>query len=455
MTANPADSVIFGALFGSDAMRDLFSDRARLQLMLDVEAALARVEARLGIIPPAAAEAITAAAKVDNLVFTEIAASTQLVGVPVVALTKALGKAAGEQAARYVHWGATTQDIIDTALVLQIKTGLDLVEHALAAIGRALAAKALAHRDTVMAGRTYLQHAIPITFGHKCAVWLAPLVDHAARLAALRGRVLRVQFGGAVGTLASLGTHGRAVTEGLAAEFGLAVPDAPWHVARDGLGEVASVLGLICGSLAKLATDVVLLMQTDVAEVFEPHQAGRGGSSTMPHKRNPVASEYVIAAARGVHALVPLMLGAMAQDHERATGPWQSEWLALPQIFVLTSGALAHAETLAAGLTVDAGRMRANLDATQGLLLAEAVMMALADKLGRAQAHHAVEQACARAIAEKKPLGDVLAADPVIAGQLDRTQIAALMDPAHYVGEAGAVVDRVVARARTVWPQKV
>jgi 3-carboxy-cis,cis-muconate cycloisomerase len=372
--------------------------------------------------------------------------------VPVVALTKALGKAAGEQAARYVHWGATTQDILDTALALQMRGGLDQIERSLAAIGRALAAKAAAHRDDAMAGRTYLQQALPITFGYKCAVWLAPLIDHAARIAQLRTRALRVQLGGAVGTLASLGANGRAVTEGLAAELGLAAPDAPWHATRDGPAEAACLLGLICGSLAKFATDMVLLMQTEVAEAFEPHQAGRGGSSTMPHKRNPIAGEYVLAAARGVHALVPLMLNAMAQDHERATGPWQSEWLALPQIFVLTSGALAHAETLAAGLTIDAARMRANLDATQGLILAEAVMMALADKLGRGVAHHAVEQACARAIAEKQPLGDVLAADPAIAGQLDRAAIAALMDPARYVGEAGAVVDRVVARAGKVWP---
>jgi 3-carboxy-cis,cis-muconate cycloisomerase len=452
MTVNPADSAIFGELFGSDAMRDLFSDRARFQFMLDVEAALARVQARHGIIPAAAAEAITAAAKVENLVFAEIAASTRLVGVPVVALTKALGKAAGDQAARYVHWGATTQDILDTALALQMRAGLDLVDRSLAVIGKALAAKAQAHRDDVMAGRTFLQHALPITFGYKCAVWLAPLLDHAARLEELRPRALRLQFGGAVGTLASLGTNGRAVTEGLAMELGLAAPDAPWHVSRDGLAEAASVLGLICGSLAKIATDIALLMQTDVAEVLEPHQEGRGGSSTMPHKRNPIASEYVIAAARGVHALVPLMLTAMAQDHERATGPLQSEWLALPQIFVLTSGALAHAEVLAAGMTVERARMRANLDATGGLMLAEAVMMALADKMGRGAAHHAVEQACARAIAEQKPLGDVLAADPVIGVQLDRATIARLMDPAHYVGEAGAVVDRVVARAGKVWP---
>jgi 3-carboxy-cis,cis-muconate cycloisomerase len=300
----------------------------------------------------------------------------------------------------------------------------------------------------VMAGRSHLQHALPITFGYKCAVWLAPLLDDIERLRQLRPRVLKAQFGGAVGTLASLGTQGRAVTVGLAAELGLGVPDAPWHVSRGALAEAASALGIVCGNLAKFATDIILLMQTEIAEIFEPHQAGRGGSSTMPQKRNPIASEYVIAAARGAQALVPLMLGTLAQDHERATGPWQSEQLALPQIFVLTSGALAHATTLAEGMTVDVARMRRNLDSTGGLILAEAVMMALAEKIGRGAAHDLVEHSCARAIERHLHLGEVLAEDAAVAAHLDPPSLARLLDPANYVGEAGAVVDRVVGRAR-------
>jgi len=447
MTVSPVDSDIVGALFGTDEMRALFSDRMRLQRMLDVEAALARVQARLGIIPAAAADAISAAARVDRLSLDELAASTRVVGYPVVGLVKALGRAAGPDAARYVHWGATTQDIIDTALVLQIRDGLRHVREGVARIARALVAKAQAHRGDLMAGRTHLQHALPITFGYKCAVWASPLLDDIARLDALAGRVLRVQFGGAVGTLASLGEQGRAVAAALAAELGLAVPDAPWHVGRDALAEAVCVLGIICGNLAKFATDVVLLMQTEVAEVFEPHQAGRGGSSTMPQKRNPIASEYVIAAARGVHALVPLMLGAMAQDHERGTGPWQSEQLALPQIFVLTSGALAHACTIAEGMTVDTARMRQNLDATNGLILSEAIMISLAKAIGRAAAHHAVECACDRAINERRHLVDVLKEDPEVAQHLDPSGLAQLADPSDYTGEAAAVVDRVVERA--------
>ena len=450
MSVSPVDSVVFGALFGTDEMRAIFCEQGFVQKMLDVEAALARVEARLGIVPDAAAAAITAAAKVERVSLAEIGASTRAVGYPVVAVVKALGRAAGGDASRYVHWGATTQDIMDSAVALQMHDGLVLVEGALRRVIAALADQARRHRGTVMAGRTHLQHALPITFGYKCAVWLMPLVDHLTRLSEIRPRALTVQFGGAVGTLASLGGQGRAVTEGLARELGLAAPEAPWHVARDRVVEVAAFLGLVCGSLSKLATDVMLLMQNEVAEAFEPHQSGRGGSSTMPQKRNPIASEYVLAAARGVHALVPLMLSSMAQDHERATGPWQAEWLAMPQIFVLSSGALMQAAVLAEGLTLDPERMRRALDAQQGLIMAEAVMMALAPKIGRDAAHHLVQQACDRAIAQKQPLVDVLAADAAVSAHFDRAALERITDPASYLGEADAVVDRVLVRAEKV-----
>ena len=446
MSVNPADSTVFGGLFGSDAMRAVFSEEGFVQKMLDVEAALARVEARLGLIPAASADAITAAAKLERVSLAEIGKSARTVGYPVVGLVKALGRAAGGDASRHVHWGATTQDIMDSAVVLQMRDGLALIETSLRRVIAGLAEQARRHRGTVMAGRTHLQHALPITFGYKVAVWLAPLVDHLARLAELRPRVLTLQFGGAVGTLASLGARGRAVAEGLAAELGLTAPAAPWHVDRARVVEAASFLGLVCGSLAKLATDVMLLMQSELGEAFEPHQSGRGGSSTMPQKRNPIACEYVIAAARGVHALVPLLLNAMAQDHERATGPWQSEWLALPQIFVLSAGALEHGTVLAEGLTVDAPKMRRNLDLHEGLIMAEAVMMALAEAIGRDTAHQVVQEACDRAIERKRPLAEMLAEDGAVQPHLDRTALDRLTDPASYLGECDAVVDRVLAR---------
>jgi 3-carboxy-cis,cis-muconate cycloisomerase len=447
MAVNPADSPVLGTLYGSDAMRAVFDERMSFQRMLDVEAALARVQARLGLIPTAAAAAITAAARVDNLDTAELAASVRNVGYPVVGLVKGLSRAAGEAGA-WTHWGATTQDIMDSATVLQVRDGLALVRAELAAIIVALGQQADAHRRTVMAGRTHLQHALPVTFGLKCAIWLQPLVAHLLRLDQLRPRVEVVQFGGAAGTLASLGADGMAVMDGLADALGLTAPPAPWHVARDGFAEAVGFLGLVCGSLSKIATDVILLAQTEVAELSEPYVAGRGQSSTMPQKRNPIASEYVLASARAVQALVPLMQGAMAQDHERATGPWQAELLALPQAFVLAHGALQHTRAIAEGMVVDADRMRRNLDATGGLIVAEAVMMVLASQLGREEAHHVVKAACDRALASHIPLADALAQDEHVNSRMDRQAIERITDPAHYLGSTDTFIDRVLVYAR-------
>ncbi|HEY2619484.1 MAG TPA: adenylosuccinate lyase family protein [Acetobacteraceae bacterium] len=446
MPTNPADSPILGTLYGSDAMRAVFDERAYFQCMLDVEAALARVQARLGIIPANAADAITRAAHVANLSTEELAASARNVGYPVVGLVAGLSRAAGESGG-WTHWGATTQDIMDTATVLQVREGLTLIRAALAGMVGSLAAQAERHRHTVMAGRTHLQQALPITFGLKCAVWAQPLIGHVHRLDALRQRVEQVSFAGAAGTLASLGDQGVTVMEGLAAELNLAAPAAPWHVSRDGFAETVAFLGLVCGSLAKLATDVILLAQTEVGELSEPYVAGRGSSSTMPQKRNPIASEYILAAARTVHALVPVMFGAMAADHERATGPWQAELLALPQAFVLTHGALQHAGAIAEGMVVDTGRMRRNLDLTGGLIVAEAVMIGLAPHIGRGEAHHVVKHACDAALAEGIPLADALARETTVTARLDRAAIEMLTDPAHYLGSADRFIDRVLTAA--------
>ena len=447
MPVNPADGPVLGALYGTDAMRAAFGEHAFLQRMLDVEAALARAQARLGIVPPAAAEAITAAARADRLDLTALAAATRNTGYPVVGLVRQLSALAGTEAGRWTHWGATTQDIMDTALVLQMREGLDLLGADLSRLLDALARLARTHRDTAMAGRTHLQHALPVTFGYKVAVWLSPLITMRERLEAMRPRVLRVQFGGAAGTLASLGAEqGLKVQAELAKELGLSVPDITWHVARDGIAEAVCWLGLLCGALSKMATDVMLLMQTEVAEVSEPYQQGRGGSSTMPQKRNPIACEYVLAQSRGVHALVPQVLAAMAQDLERGTGPWQAEPLAVPQAFLLAHGALSQALAIAEGLVVDAARMRRNLDVTGGLIVAEAVMMGLAPALGRGEAHHVVNKACDVALAEGIPLTEALLRDQKVAAKLPRAEIERLTDPAGYLGAAGAFVDRVLAR---------
>ena len=447
MAVNPADGPILGTLYGSDAMRAVFDERAYFQRMLDVEAALARVQARLGLIPAEAAGAITGAARVENLDIGELAASARNVGYPVVGLVAGLSRAAGAYGG-WTHWGATTQDIMDSATVLQVRTGFDLLEIEIKAILQALLTLAESHRNTVMAGRTHLQHALPITFGLKCAVWAQPMIFHLQRLAQLRPRVEVVEFAGAAGTLASLGEQGIPVLEGLAEELGLGTLPAPWHVCRDGLAEAVSFLGLVCGSLAKFATDIILLAQNEVGEVAEPYVAGRGQSSTMPQKRNPIASEYILAACRMVQGLVPVMQGAMAQDHERATGPWQAEALALPQAFVLTHGALQHARTIAEGMVVDAERMRANLDLTGGLIISEAVMMGLAPALGREEAPHVVKHACDVALGERITLAAALAREPLVTARLDAAAIARLTDPAHYLGATQRFIDRVLAAAR-------
>jgi 3-carboxy-cis,cis-muconate cycloisomerase len=448
MPVNPADSPILGTLYGSDAMRAVFDETAYFQRMLDVESALARVQGRLGIIPADAVEAIVAAARVENLRTEDLAASARNVGYPVVGLVAGLSKAAGQAGGGYTHWGATTQDIMDTATVMQVRDGLDLIETALSGILIALAGQADTHRATVMAGRTHLQQALPVTFGLKCAVWAMPFLNHLERLRQLRSRVQMVEFAGATGTLASLGDQGIPIMQALAAELGLGAPLAPWHVCRDALAETVSFLGLVCGTLAKIATDIVLLAQTEVGEVTEPYVAGRGQSSTMPQKRNPIASEYILAAARVVQGLVPVMQGAMAQDHERATGPWQAEALAVPQAFVLTHGALLHTRAVAEGMVVDAARMRANLDITHGLIVSEAVMMGLAPLIGRGVAHHVVKRACDTALAESVSLVDALERDQVISARLDRAAIEKLIDPANYLGSTQGFIDRVIAAVR-------
>ena len=450
MAINPADSPVFGTLYGDDAMRAIWDERAFFQRMLDVEAALARVQSRLGIIPADAADAITAAATVENLDTAELAASVRTVGYPVIGVVKGLSRAAGPEAARWTHWGATTQDILDTAIVLQLRDSLALVRAELVAITAALAIQAETHRDTVMAGRTHLQHALPTTFGLKVATWLMPLPDHIERLDQLLPRALRVQFGGAAGTLASLGDKGLVVMAGLAAELGLHEPPGPWHVVRDGLAEAVSLLGLICGSLAKIAADLILLCQTEVGEVSEPYIAGRGGSSTMPQKRNPIASEYVLAAQRGVQALVPLMLNAMPDDHERGTGPWQAELLAIPQAFVLTAGALMHARTIAEGMVVDPARMQKNLDITNGGIMAEAIMMGLAPTLGRETAHHAVKHAIDRVSETGVALEDALMMEAEVSSALSRDDVERLADPATYLGASRSFIDRILATTRDI-----
>lgn len=446
MSVNPADGAVHGAVYGSDAMRAVMGERAFLARLLEVEAALARAQARLGLIPAEAAEAITRAADVERLDLPALAAATRNMGFPTVGLVKQLSALAGPEAGRWTHWGATTQDVLDTALVLQLREAVALLDADLARLIAALARLVRAHRDTVMAGRTHAQQALPITFGYKVALWLDPLVTMRERLAQLRPRLLKLQFGGAVGTLASLGADGPRVAAELATELDLALPAIPWHVARDCIAELGCWCGMLGGALAKPATDVMWLMQSEVAEASEPAAPGKGGSSTMPQKRNPIGCEYVIAQARAAQSLVPQLLGAMAHEHERGAGPMQLEQLALGQVLLLTHGALATLLPIAEGLVVDAARMRRNLEAGGGLIMAEAVMMGLAPHLGRGVAHYVVHQACDAALAEGIALAEALAREPRVTAVLDAAGIARLTDPAGYLGAAGTFADAVLAR---------
>ena len=441
--ATTFDSRIFGPFFGAPEMAAIFADTALVKRYVEVEVALAKAQLRCGIVPAEAAAAIAAAAdaKID---IEELGAETEVVGYPIVGIVHQLAKHAGD-AGRYVHWGATTQDIMDTATVLQVRDALAVVEAELARVSKACADLARQHRDTPMAGRTHLQHALPITFGHKAAVWLSMLQRHRTRLDELKPRVLVGQFAGAAGTLASLGDDGLAVQAALMQELGLGVPDITWHVARDNLAEAVGVLGLITGTLAKIATDVMLMMMVELGEAYEPFVDGRGSSSTMPQKRNPISCELILAAHRIVRQQAGLMLDGMATDFERATGPWHLEWVALPEAFLATGGALRHAGDMLSGLDLQPERMRTNLDLSGGLIVAEAVMMALAEHTGRQVAHDVVYAACRRAMDEGQTLLTVLEETSEVTAHLKGDELARLVEPANYLGSAQAMVDRVLS----------
>jgi 3-carboxy-cis,cis-muconate cycloisomerase len=360
----------------------------------------------------------------------------------------ALVAAEDAEAARYVHWGATSQDAMDTGFVLQLRGFLAGLEGDLRRLAVALARLAETHRGTALAGRTWLQHALPVTLGLKAAGWLDATGRHRTRLSEVASRALVLQFGGAAGTLAALGERGLEVAEALAGELSLPLPALPWHAHRDRMAEVATGLGLLVGTLGKIARDVSLLMQTEVAEAFEPGGAGRGGSSTMPHKRNPVAAAVVLAAALRAPGLVATLLSAMVQEHERGLGGWHAEWETLPALCALGAGALRQTLETIEGLELDPARMRANLEATHGQILAEAVTMALGSRIGRLAAHELVEHACRHAAATRRHLGAVLAEDPAVTAHLTRADLDRLLDPCQYVGVATALVDRVLGDRR-------
>jgi 3-carboxy-cis,cis-muconate cycloisomerase len=454
MPATTLDSIVFRDIFTTEDMRRVFSDEQRIAYYLEFEAALARVQARLNIIPAEAAQEIERTCRIENIDFVKLKRQTERIGYPVLPVVQQIVEKCAKGLGEWCHWGATTQDITDSATVMQIRAALELVEKDMEAIAAALADLARRYRDTPMAGRSNLQQAVPITFGFKAASLLAAMQRHRQRLAELRPRVLVGEFAGAAGTLSSLGTDGLKVQAALMQELGLGQPEIAWHTVRDRIAEVGCFLGVLTGTLGKLSMDVKLLMQTEVAEVFEPFHESRGSSSTMPQKRNPISCLYIHSTAALVRQNAAALMEAAVADHERSTGPWEIEWIALPEMFLLAAGCLAQSRDLAAGLQVDAERMRANLDMTHGMVVSEAVMMGLGPKLGRQRAHDLVYDICRKVAATGRPLVDLLAEDKEIAPHASRAELAALCDPANYLGLAGEMVDRVLAIEDTARARK-
>jgi 3-carboxy-cis,cis-muconate cycloisomerase len=440
---------LYDQLFSYNAMESLLSDESRVKAILQFEAALAVAEARTGLIPNAAAQKIAETCSTAQFDISSIAKEAALAGNMAIPVLKILSEAVArndKDTARFVHWGATSQDAIDTGTVLILREVLALVELDLARLSAVLAGLASSYRNTLMVARTWMQQALPTTFGFVASGWLDAILRHRRRLNEIRPRVLSVQFGGAVGTLAALRGDGPEVARALAAELQLALPAAPWHAHRDRIAELATFLGLLTGTLGKIARDISLHSQTEVAELFEPAGHGRGGSSTMPHKRNPVTCAVVLAAATRVPGLVSTMLTAMPQEQQRGLGGWHAEWETLPQIVRLSGGALHHLTAMLPELEVDAERMQQNLQATKGLIFAEAVSMALAERTGRMVAHNLVEAACKQSLAENKPLQEVMREDAQLRGHLTSGDLEGLFDARNYLGSAEEFVERVIAQ---------
>jgi 3-carboxy-cis,cis-muconate cycloisomerase len=446
MAASIIDSSIFQGIFTTDAMRQVWSDENRTAKYVEIERALAVVQGRLGIIPEEAADEIVSHCRIENIDMARLREQTERIGYPILGVVTQLNQLCRDKLGEYVHWGATTQDITDTATVLQIREALELVDGELAAIAKAMGKLAKDHRLTPVIGRSNLQQAIPVTFGYKMAGLLSAVLRHRERLAQLKERVLVGEFAGAAGTLASIEKGAMETQAGLCAELGLAQPVIAWHTIRDNIAETGALLGLIGGTLGKLSMDVKLMMQTEVGEVFEPYHHGRGSSSTMPQKRNPIASCYIHAAISVVRQHAAALMDAMVADHERSTGPWEIEWIVLPEAFCLIAGALKQSRAVVEGLEVDAGAMMRNIEMTGGLVMSEAVMMGLGPYIGREYAHDLVYDLCRESLAKKTPLIELLVAHPEIKRHVDRSALQRMLDPANYLGQSGIMVDRVLAR---------
>jgi 3-carboxy-cis,cis-muconate cycloisomerase len=441
---------LYDELFSYSALEQIFSDESFVKSILRFEAALAVAEARTGVIPQAAAQKIAERCGTETFDLSAIARGTAHAGNIAIPLVKMLTEAVArrdEDAARYVHWGATSQDANDTGFLLQLHDALALVENDLARLSETLASLASVHRTTLVVARTWMQQALPTTFGFIVAGWLDAVLRHRQRLAEIRPRVLSLQFGGAAGTLAALRGDGPKVARALAGELQLTLPTAPWHTHRDRMAEIAAFFALLTGTLGKIARDISLHAQTEIGELIEPAGPGRGGSSTMPHKRNPVTCAIVLAASTRVPGLLGTVLSAMPQEHQRGLGGWHSEWETLPEIVRLSGGALHHLTEMLPHLEVDAKRMRQNLDASHGLIFAEAVSTTIADRVGKMQAHELVEAACKKCLEEGRHFKEVLRDDPSLQGYFSSSDLDSLFDAKNYLGSSEEFLDRIISQA--------
>jgi 3-carboxy-cis,cis-muconate cycloisomerase len=452
MTDALMPSQMLTPLYSSAPMRAIMADRARLQRMLDFEAALARAQAAVGVIPAASVSPIGEACHVERFDLDALAQAAVPAGNLAIPMVEALTAEVAKRsvaAAGHVHWGATSQDVIDTALVLDLRAAIDALHDDLDRAVKGFLALAGRHRRTLAVARTMLQHALPMPFGLKLAGYAAALARSRDRLVRLRKDALVLQFGGAAGTLAALGDRGMAVAERLGALLDLPLPDAPWHSHRDRLAEVAAAFAILAGTCGKIARDTTLMMQVEVGEAYEPAKIGGGGSSTLPHKRNPIGATAALAAATIAPNLAATILAAQVQEHERAVGSWQSEWVSFPALALVTSGALAAVADIAEGLEIDVERVRDNLELSGGQIMAEAVSFALAGKLGRQEAHKLVQELSRQAVKTKRQLKDVIFTDVRVKAHLSTGEIGQLFLPSTYQGSAQLLIDRMVASSHS------
>lgn len=444
MPSTMIDSQIFGDWFGSAEMRQIFSDEYRLQYWLDVEAALARVQAKLGMIPREAAEEISAKAQVINFNLEEFKREADRTVHPIMPLIWGLQRVCQKDYGEYIHWGATTQDIMDTGMMLQIKAAAQIIFRDLNAIAEILKNLAQKHRSTLMAGRTHGQHALPLTFGFKVALWLAEVRRHLQRWKQSQSRILVGNLSGAVGTHAAMGLLGLKVQKGVMEELGLGEPEITWHPARDRITEFISLLAAICATLGKIAKEIINLQKTEIGELAEPFVMGKVGSSTMPQKRNPHLCETIVALSKMVRYQAALALEGMIQEHERDMASWMVEWEMVPQVCIFASGVLKHTLAILRDIEVNTKKMRSNLNLLQGLILSEPVMFALAERIGHQAAHALIYEIAMKAFEEGQTFKDCLLADERVNKYLSPQRIDELLNPEKYTGLCTQIVDKII-----------